>query len=118
MAYKQRWLDYFEVLDADGSGFIDPGDLKYATQVFIRINLLLLLLFIFVSFSNTQVFVKLMGKPEDSPEVQGGAAAYRQFYLFLAIFISLFYHFYLFIYLFYIKHHLICLKLRGSHPTV
>jgi len=26
MAYKQRWLGYFKVLDANNSGFIDPGD--------------------------------------------------------------------------------------------
>jgi Ca2+-binding EF-hand superfamily protein len=34
MAYKQRWLEYFDALDADGSGDIDPGDLSYATKVY------------------------------------------------------------------------------------
>lgn len=35
MAYKQRWLEYFDVLDGDNSGFIDAGDLKYYTKVII-----------------------------------------------------------------------------------
>jgi hypothetical protein len=26
MAYKQRWLEYFEVLDADNNGYVDAKD--------------------------------------------------------------------------------------------
>eukprot|EP00026_Physarum_polycephalum_P016767 Phypoly_transcript_17763.p1 GENE.Phypoly_transcript_17763~~Phypoly_transcript_17763.p1 ORF type:complete len:187 (+),score=38.14 Phypoly_transcript_17763:99-659(+) len=58
MAYKQRWLEYFEALDADGSGAIDPGDLSYATKT----------------------FSKMLGKPEDSAEVKSHAAAYSTFF--------------------------------------
>jgi len=25
-SYKERWAEYFDILDADGSGFIDPND--------------------------------------------------------------------------------------------
>jgi hypothetical protein len=33
MAYKQRWLGYFEKLDADKSGFVDLADLEYSNKV-------------------------------------------------------------------------------------
>jgi hypothetical protein len=36
MAYKQRWLSYFDVLDADGSGFVDMADLAYSNKVIIK----------------------------------------------------------------------------------
>jgi len=32
MAYKQRWLDYFELLDANGNGTIDAGDVGAAGE--------------------------------------------------------------------------------------
>ena len=34
MAYKQRWEEYFKVLDADKSGFIDPADAALGGKVF------------------------------------------------------------------------------------
>jgi hypothetical protein len=33
MAYKQRWMEYFTVLDADKSGFIDPPDAAITGKV-------------------------------------------------------------------------------------
>jgi hypothetical protein len=39
MAYKQRWLAYFERLDADKSGFVDPNDTKYYNQVCFSFSL-------------------------------------------------------------------------------
>jgi hypothetical protein len=52
MAYKQRWLGYFDALDADGSGEIDPGDLSYATKVFYNffLHLFFYIYFIYIFF--------------------------------------------------------------------
>eukprot|EP00026_Physarum_polycephalum_P017296 Phypoly_transcript_18472.p1 GENE.Phypoly_transcript_18472~~Phypoly_transcript_18472.p1 ORF type:complete len:202 (+),score=49.84 Phypoly_transcript_18472:34-606(+) len=58
MAYKQRWLEYFELLDADKSGFIDLGDLANATDM----------------------YSKVLRKPADSADVKGAVAVYRKFF--------------------------------------
>ena len=33
MAYKKRWNDFFDLFDADGSGFISFADVKGAAEV-------------------------------------------------------------------------------------
>jgi len=39
MAYKQRWVNYFEVLDADHSGFIEPKDAAlHGKEVAVRLG--------------------------------------------------------------------------------
>ena len=33
MAYKQRWLDYFNILDTNKNGFIEPSDIDGIAKV-------------------------------------------------------------------------------------
>lgn len=33
MAYKQRWLEFFDLMDANDNGFIEPGDAAVMAKV-------------------------------------------------------------------------------------
>eukprot|EP00026_Physarum_polycephalum_P017825 Phypoly_transcript_19176.p1 GENE.Phypoly_transcript_19176~~Phypoly_transcript_19176.p1 ORF type:complete len:213 (+),score=30.24 Phypoly_transcript_19176:83-721(+) len=58
MAYKQRWLEHFDVLDVDNSGAIDLNDTKFFKQR----------------------FAKLLNRPEDAPQVLAAAKDWTEFY--------------------------------------
>jgi hypothetical protein len=47
MAYKQRWLGYFEQFDTNHDGFIEPSDAVVVAQVFF---VLFLFCFYFILF--------------------------------------------------------------------
>ena len=55
MAYKQRWLEYFELLDIDKSGFVDLADLDNA----IKVNLYFFLFSIYVKIIHSYIYIHL-----------------------------------------------------------
>eukprot|EP00026_Physarum_polycephalum_P009091 Phypoly_transcript_09202.p1 GENE.Phypoly_transcript_09202~~Phypoly_transcript_09202.p1 ORF type:complete len:188 (+),score=38.43 Phypoly_transcript_09202:815-1378(+) len=58
MAYKQRWMEYFDVLDANKNGFIEPSDLdNIATTL-----------------------SKFLRVPEDHQKVKTGVEANKRFF--------------------------------------
>eukprot|EP00026_Physarum_polycephalum_P017382 Phypoly_transcript_18594.p1 GENE.Phypoly_transcript_18594~~Phypoly_transcript_18594.p1 ORF type:complete len:187 (+),score=31.31 Phypoly_transcript_18594:72-632(+) len=57
MAYKQRWLEYFDILDANKNGFIEPGDLENIAQT----------------------LSKFLRVPENHPKVTTGVEANKRF---------------------------------------
>eukprot|EP00026_Physarum_polycephalum_P015429 Phypoly_transcript_16106.p1 GENE.Phypoly_transcript_16106~~Phypoly_transcript_16106.p1 ORF type:complete len:184 (+),score=37.05 Phypoly_transcript_16106:277-828(+) len=58
MAWKQRWSDYFDLLDGDKNGFIDANDIPYMAKG----------------------MAKMIGLPENAPEVKGMSDFFGKFF--------------------------------------
>lgn len=70
MAYKQRWINYFELLDSDNSGAISSDDIAEGVKVCNKSS------YLFIFNLLLKLTAKSFGLKEGTPEYNLSASTY------------------------------------------